>query len=74
METSENQNQMLQQGIKRKYWKNINRKYCYIGTGIEWVKWDRVFKNGPSKICGRQPVKNLRGYGLPKQTIPLQTF
>ena len=53
METSENQNQMLQQGIKRKYWKNINIKYCYIGTGIEWVKWDRVFKNGPSKICGR---------------------
>ena len=21
--------------------------------------WDRVFKNGPSKICGRQPLKNL---------------
>ena len=20
--------------------------------------WDKVFKNGPSKICGRQPLKN----------------
>ena len=22
-------------------------------------KWDQVFKNGPSKICGRQPLKNF---------------
>ena len=29
-------------------------------------KWDKVFKNGPSKTCGRQPLKNLKGYGLPK--------
>ena len=21
--------------------------------------WDKVFKNGPSKICGRQPLKNF---------------
>ena len=26
--------------------------------------WDKVFKNGPSKTCGRQPLKNLKGYGL----------
>ena len=25
----------------------------------------KVFKNGPSKICGRQPSKNLKWYGLP---------
>ena len=30
------------------------------------AKWDQVFKNGPSKICGRQPLKNLKWYGLPK--------
>ena len=24
------------------------------------------FKNGPSKICGRQPLKNVKGYGLLK--------
>ena len=23
------------------------------------IEWDKVFKNGPSKICGRQPLKNL---------------
>ena len=23
------------------------------------IKWDKVFKNGPSKICGRQPLKNF---------------
>ena len=37
-------------------------------------KWVKVFKNGPSKICGRQPLKNLKGYGLLKQTISLQIF
>ena len=29
---------------------------CFIWL---FYKWDKVFKNGPSKICGRQPVKNL---------------
>ena len=31
--------------------------------------WDKVFKNGPSKICGRQPLKNLKAFGLPKSQI-----
>ena len=31
-----------------------------------YLIWNKVFKNGPSKICGRQPLKNLKGYGLPK--------
>ena len=35
--------------------------------------WDKVFKNGPSKICGRQPLKNLKGHGLYKQ-ITLRMF
>ena len=26
----------------------------------ENVKWDKVFKNGPIKNCGRQPLKNLK--------------
>ena len=39
---------------------------CYI--------WDRVFKNGQSKICGRQALKNLKGYDLLKQSITLQLF
>ena len=28
-----------------------SRSYYYI--------WDKVSKNGPSEICGRQPLKNL---------------
>ena len=28
--------------------------------------WDQEFKNRQSKICGRQSLKNLKGYGLPK--------
>ena len=28
--------------------------------------WNKVFKNGSSKICGRQPLKNLKVYGLLK--------
>ena len=32
--------------------------------------WDKVFKNGPIKICGRQPLKNLKEYGL----LTLQIF
>ena len=41
-------------------------------TGFVMVIWDKVFKNEPSKICGRQPLKNVKGYGLFKQTISLQ--
>ena len=26
--------------------------------------WSKVFKNRPSKICGRQPLINLKGYDL----------
>ena len=40
--------------------------YMYI-----WVK---VFKSGPIKIYGRQPLKNSKWYGLHKQTVLLQIF
>ena len=36
--------------------------------------WDKVSKNGPSKNCGREPLKKLKGYGQLKQTISLQMF
>ena len=36
------------------------------------LKWDKVFKNGPSKFRGMQPLKNLKRYGLPKETKALQ--
>ena len=36
--------------------------------------WNKAFKNGPSKICGRQPLKNLLVYGLFKQPYPFKFF
>ena len=33
--------------------------------GFHNIIWNKVFKNGPSEICERQPLKNLKGYGLP---------
>ena len=35
-----------------------------IFTSFFMLIWDKVFKNEPSKIYGRQPLKNLKGYGL----------
>ena len=36
--------------------------------------WDKVFKSGLSKFCGRQHLKKFKGYGLLKQTISLEFF
>ena len=41
---------------------------------FEIMRWVNSFKNGPSKTCGRQHVKNLKLYGLPRQTISPQFF
>ena len=30
---------------------------------MEGCKCVKVFKNGPSKICRRQPIKYLKGHG-----------
>ena len=32
--------------------------------------WDKVFKNGPSKICERYPLKKFKGYGLLSRLSP----
>ena len=32
----------------------------WINSQIKRNIWVKVFKNGPSKICGRQPLKNLK--------------
>ena len=49
-----------------------DRKLCK--ADIPWNIRVKVFKNGASKIFGRKPLKNLKWYGLPKQTIPRQIF
>ena len=38
---------------------------CIFNENLEII-WDKVFKNGPSKICERQPLKDLKEYDLPK--------
>ena len=41
-----------------------------------WVKYNKqiygtkyIFTNGPSKIRGRQPLKNLKRYGKSEHTL-----
>ena len=38
------------------------------------IIWVYVFKNRPSKICGRQPLKDFKWYDLLRQTISSQIF
>ena len=56
---------------------NYNKKELWSNQkeiGYEINKWDKVFKNETSEICRRQPLKNLKGYSLLRQTISLQNF
>ena len=53
----------------------FSSNYCPVSAFMKkrqpypTIKWDKVFKNRPSKICGRQPLKNLKGYGTIQSTI-----
>ena len=53
-------------------------QFLFMRNNINWFRWagkrDKVFKNRPSKICGRQPLKNLKGYGVPKVTFSLSSL
>ena len=46
----------------------------YVKINILLDKWDKLFKNGPSKICRRQLLKDLKGYGLLQTIVSLQIF
>ena len=53
----------------------LNCKLLKINYLARWRDiWDKVFKNGPSKIYGKQNSKNLKRYGLLKETVSLQIF
>ena len=56
---------------------------CCVDIGINlflsissegMIIWDKELKSGTSKICGRQSLRNLKGYSLLKQSITLQNF
>ena len=40
----------------------IIKKFDLLPAEKEYIR-DKVLKSGPNKICGRQPLKNLKGYG-----------
>ena len=49
----------------KKEWNNLAHFTIPLNqshTGI--IIWVKVFKNGPSKVCGIQPLKNLKWYGM----------
>ena len=48
--------------------------YCAHINCYQSCIGDKVFKNGPSEFCEKQPLKNLKWYGLPEQTISVQVF
>ena len=48
------------------YTYNFNAEGINRWRFINYI-WNKVFKNGPSRICGRQPLKYLKRYGLLKQ-------
>ena len=41
---------------------------------IKTKNWDIVFRSGPTKICGRQTLKDFKGFSLPKQNTSPQIF
>ena len=59
-----------QHAEKEGYCENWNFIFNHLLRTI----WEKVFKNGPSKICGRQSLKNLKCYGLSKQFFKSLSF
>ena len=64
----------------RRYLVRTTNKFVKTSSNknLRWLLtryiWEKVFKNGPNKICGRQPLKYFKWYGRSAQTIPLQIF
>ena len=46
------------------HWEIFGMCIIYIVCEEFYHIWDKVFKNGPSEICGWQPLKKLKWYGL----------
>ena len=61
-------------GLKVKKIQTFRRYHWLPQTKLSIDIWDKVLKYRPSKICGRQPLKNLKGYGLLKRTNHFKFF
>ena len=64
----------MSQNLFVRFFRNLTDIRQSRGSKSDIFNWVKIFKNGPSKIFGRQPLNNLKWYGLPKQTISLQIF
>ena len=51
----------------------LPKKVTFWSISI-WQTWSKVFKNRPSEIFKREPLKNLKWFSLIKHTISLQIF
>ena len=49
-------NKVISQWIEREVFSN---KIWFMNN-----IWEKVFKSGLNKLCGSQPLKNFKGYGL----------
>ena len=63
----------LSQGISL-YFKSKTQTHQLLDELNTRYKWDKIFKSGPNKICGRQPLKHLKGYGLLSRPYPFNFF
>ena len=47
--------------FEKESYKNCGQQYLkkleWYSLFVHWNIWDRIFKNGQNKICGRQPLK-----------------
>ena len=50
---------------ERKKYFEFSNKEIFNSASVFFI-WVKIFKNGQSKICGRQSLKNLKWYGLHK--------
>ena len=39
-------------------------KFKLFGNSKATLTWDEIFSNGPSKVCGRQPLKDFKGFDV----------
>ena len=44
------------------FYRGLTNKF-FLTLRLSFI-WDKVFKSGLSKFCGRQSLKNFEGYGL----------
>ena len=57
--------------------KSVWRSFYLLWKRFYWYVfniWVKIFKNGPGKICERQPLKNLKWCALLRQALSLQVF